>query len=384
VQRALAGDPVHEDHVTSTQSAADRQAGRPVAATRTDWRGAADRTLAMVHEADVDSEVTVWGIPLPLGAVLVARAFELWTHENDVREAAGLPASVPDAATLRLMTELATGMLPFGAIMTGLQGPIDLRLVLTGPGGGTWDVAIGGDAPEPASIAIVTDVVGFCRLAANRASPADLDVHVTGDLGRASGCWPPPRRWHSTDPPPLPATSSPGSRTQRELPPLCLGARGRVACVAGGGPAVRRVGWPPVPSEEAQHQRRQRDPGDRHRDQQQAPAAVPPTSGRAGQTANPPDDDADRMTTGSPIAGWYLRMAAPIAAKAMAVRVQASAVRCRPGRIGLLEVRGRRLPGWRLPGWRVPCLRVQGVLTADSRASAAASRPMAAMAIARM
>ena len=94
---------------------------------------------------------------------------------------------MPDAATLRLMTELATGMLPFGAIMTGLQGPIDLRLVLTGPGGGTWDVAIGGDAPEPASIAIVTDVVGFCRLAANWASPADLDVHVTGDVGRASG-----------------------------------------------------------------------------------------------------------------------------------------------------------------------------------------------------
>jgi uncharacterized protein (TIGR03083 family) len=187
VQRALSGDPVHEDHVTSTQPAADRQAGRPVAATRTDWRRAADRTLAMVHEADIDSGVTVWGIPLPLGAVLVARAFELWTHENDIRQVAGLPASVPDAATLRLMTELATGMLPFGAIMTGLQGPIDLRLVLTGPGGGTWDVAIGGDAPEPASIAIVTDVVGFCRLAANRASPADLDVHVTGDPDRASG-----------------------------------------------------------------------------------------------------------------------------------------------------------------------------------------------------
>ena len=189
VQRAVSGDPVaeHKDHVTSTQPAADRQAGRPVAATRTDWRRAADRTLAMVHEADVDSEVTVWGIPLPLGAVLVARAFELWTHENDVRQAAGLPASVPDAATLRLMTELATGMLPFGAIMTGLQGPIDLRLVLTGPGGGTWDVAIGGDAPEPAALAIVTDVVDFCRLAANRIDPADLDLHVTGDQGRAVG-----------------------------------------------------------------------------------------------------------------------------------------------------------------------------------------------------
>jgi hypothetical protein len=71
--------------------------------------------------------------------------------------------------------------------LTGLRGPINLRLVLTGPGGGTWDVAIHGDEPEPASIVIVTDVVGFCRLAANRLSPADLDLHVTGDRSRASG-----------------------------------------------------------------------------------------------------------------------------------------------------------------------------------------------------
>ena len=100
---------------------------------------------------------------------------------------AGLPASVPDASTLRQMTELATSMLPFGAMLAGLQGPISLRLVLTGAGGGTWDVAIGGDAPEPAAIAIVTDVVDFCRLAANRLNPADLDMQVTGDQSRAAG-----------------------------------------------------------------------------------------------------------------------------------------------------------------------------------------------------
>ena len=189
VQRALSDDSVvaHQDHVTSTQPAADRQAGRPVAATRTDWRRAADRTLELVRGADMAAGVTVWGIPLPLGAALIARAFELWTHENDIRRAAGLPASVPDVPTLRLMTELATSMLPFGAMLTGLAGPVNLRLVLTGPGGGTWDVAIGGDAPEAVAIGIVTDVVGFCRLAANRLNPADLDTYVTGDQDRAAG-----------------------------------------------------------------------------------------------------------------------------------------------------------------------------------------------------
>jgi uncharacterized protein (TIGR03083 family) len=189
VQRALSDHPApdHQDHVTSTQPAADRQAGRAAAATRTDWRRAADRTLEVVRGADMAAEVTVWGIPLPLSALLVARAFELWTHENDIRRVAGLPASVPDVPTLRLMTELATSMLPFGAMLAGLQGPVNLRLVLTGPGGGTWDVVIGGDAPEPVAIGIVTDVVDFCRLAANRLDPADLDMHVTGDRGRAAG-----------------------------------------------------------------------------------------------------------------------------------------------------------------------------------------------------
>ena len=190
VQRALSDDPVveHQDHVTSTQPAADRQAGRAAAATRTDWRRAADRTLEVVRGADMAAEVTVWGIPLPLGAALVARAFELWTHENDIRRVAGRPASVPDVPTLRLMTELATSMLPFGAMLAGVEGPVNLRLVLTGPGGGTWDVVIGGEAAEPVAIGIVTDVVDFCRLAANRLDPADLDMQVTtGDRGRAAG-----------------------------------------------------------------------------------------------------------------------------------------------------------------------------------------------------
>lgn len=187
MQRAMLGDPAvaQADHVTSTQPAADRQAGRPAADTRTDWRRAADRTLELARDGDLAAEVALHGVRLPLAALLVGRAFELWTHENDIRLAAGLPASVPDPSALRMMTELATAMLPLVAMMTGLQEPISLRLVLTGAGGGTWDVAIGGEAGEPAAMAIVTDVVGFCRLAANRLRPADLDLHVTGDRDRA-------------------------------------------------------------------------------------------------------------------------------------------------------------------------------------------------------
>jgi uncharacterized protein (TIGR03083 family) len=190
VHRCLAGDPdvADADHVGSTQPAAVRQAGRAPDQTRADWRRAADRTLELVQTAaDPRAEMAVHGIRLPLGALLIARAFELWTHENDIRRAVGMPASVPDASTLRLMTELAAGLLPYAAARTGVPGPLTVRLVLTGAGGGTWDVAIGGGPSDPVAVGIVTDVVGFCRLVANRATPAELDLYVTGDRGQAEG-----------------------------------------------------------------------------------------------------------------------------------------------------------------------------------------------------
>jgi hypothetical protein len=43
----------------------------------------------------------------------------------------------------------------------------------------------GQEAARQESLAIVTDAVGFCRLAANRVTPAELGPHITGDEGRA-------------------------------------------------------------------------------------------------------------------------------------------------------------------------------------------------------
>ena len=201
--RALAGDTAVADaeHVESTQGSAVRQAGRSPAQTLDEWRRAADHTLELVRVADGDlaaggcsERIAVHGIRLPLGDLLVVRAFELWVHDNDVRRAVGLPPSVPDPPVLRLMSDLAARMLPYAAARMGLP-PVDVHLVLTGTGGGTWDVAIGQGAESKSvsgqeavsqeSLAIVTDAVGFCRLAANRVTPAELSPHITGDEGRA-------------------------------------------------------------------------------------------------------------------------------------------------------------------------------------------------------
>jgi len=194
MQRCLAGDPAvaAAEHVASTQAAAVRQAGRTPAQTRAEWRRAAERTIELARACDLDAEMAVHGMCIPLSLLLVVRAFELWVHDNDIRQAVGLPPSVPDPATLGLMTEVAARLLPRAAARTGVDEPMSLHLVLTGPGGGTWDVPIGtggaggASSTEPADVVIVSDAVDFCRLVANRADPAGLDVHITGDAELAA------------------------------------------------------------------------------------------------------------------------------------------------------------------------------------------------------
>ena len=72
---------------------------------------------------DLGAKVAVYGMRLPLGLLLILRAFELWVHENDIRAAAGLPPSAPDASTLTLMTGAAVRLLPYAAARTGLTEP---------------------------------------------------------------------------------------------------------------------------------------------------------------------------------------------------------------------------------------------------------------------
>jgi uncharacterized protein (TIGR03083 family) len=194
MQRCLAGDPAvaGADHVASTQPAADRQAGQPPAATRAEWRRAVDRTLSLAEAATGPATAgpggyQLHGLQLPLDAMLIVRAFEVWTHDADIRQAAGRPPAAPDPATLHLMTGLAAVGLPIGAIRTGLAERISVHLVLTGTGGGTWDVTIGAGSHDPAPVRVVADAVSFCRLVASRLAPDGLGAEVTGQPGQVTG-----------------------------------------------------------------------------------------------------------------------------------------------------------------------------------------------------
>lgn len=140
--------------------------------------------LRTIPAADLGEPSRYNVIEAPLGGVLVARAFELWTHTEDICRAIGRPLRPPSADVLGAMTDVAAELVPVGyQLETGRTDSQTLRLVLTGPGGGTWDRALTpGAMAGPPDIVVVADAVDFCRLIAMRLAPADLDCEIIGEL----------------------------------------------------------------------------------------------------------------------------------------------------------------------------------------------------------
>ncbi len=113
-------------------------------------------------------------------SLLVARGFELWTHADDVRRATGRPLGSPIDEDLRTMSDHSVRSLeliqPF---LPEAPALVPLRVVLTGSGGGTWDLGPAGDEPA----VLVADVVDYCRLASQRIEPDELTVTVEPGTG---------------------------------------------------------------------------------------------------------------------------------------------------------------------------------------------------------
>lgn len=179
-------------------------AGDPQA-TAAAWADAARRTVAAARAGQARTAgeaVELHGWPFTAAAVLVLRTFELWTHADDIRRAVGRPLEAPPAGDLRTMASFSVASLPALLPIAAPEAtPAPARVVLTGPGGATFDLLADlagpaelGDhtgrdveaAPAPAAT-LVADVVDYCRLATRRVQPDEVDVVIEGDqaLGRA-------------------------------------------------------------------------------------------------------------------------------------------------------------------------------------------------------
>lgn len=147
------------------------------------WGAAAGRVLDHVRSPSFDPAA-----PLPLHAwpfdaatALVARSFEIWTHADDIRRATGRPLDIPTPGELRAMSSTSVGGLPVLLAITNGPAIQPTRVVLTGPGGGTYDLPAGSSNDPSGRHLLVADVVDYCRLAARRLDPTELRHQREGD-----------------------------------------------------------------------------------------------------------------------------------------------------------------------------------------------------------
>jgi uncharacterized protein (TIGR03083 family) len=172
--------PGEVDHLQLGAAEIEAELQRPPRETLDDWRATVARISARLGELDLDRSVTFHQWPFSLRSLFVARAFELWTHADDTRRALGQGVVAPHAADAAVMSDTSVRSLSLAIHVVSQHVPDgSARVVLTGDGGGTWDLQLGAGGGE--LVTIVADVVDYCRLAARRFEPETIPATIDGD-----------------------------------------------------------------------------------------------------------------------------------------------------------------------------------------------------------
>jgi uncharacterized protein (TIGR03083 family) len=137
-------------------------------------------------------EIDWWGIPTPIGWVLMVRAFETWTHTDDIRRALGRPMEPPPPHSLRAMTRAGCGLIPHMLASRGTDRPGKVvRVRFTDLPDTAWEVALdtvgvarpAGDGPVDAELTV--DAVGLCRAVGRRMPEGGLTYTSVGNQALA-------------------------------------------------------------------------------------------------------------------------------------------------------------------------------------------------------
>jgi len=175
--------PYLPDHVASTRATVDELARLPFTEVVEQWHAAARSMLAAARRGDQERQVPFHDITVSIGGMLTMRTFELWAHGMDIALATDRPLLDLDDERMLLMSSRLMDALPLALAYRGVALPgRTARFVLTGPGGGCYDVALdGAAAATDPDVLVVTDVVALCRVAAARERPDRLDATIEGD-----------------------------------------------------------------------------------------------------------------------------------------------------------------------------------------------------------
>jgi uncharacterized protein (TIGR03084 family) len=136
------------------------------------WRYVAKRSVSALRDADPDQTVRWAAAPLRPRTLATTRLAEHWAHGLDITEPLGIP--FPDTDRLRHIAWLGHATLPY-AFGLHSESAQPIRVELVGPGGDTWTYG-----PSDAASRITGAAGAFCRVGAQRLSPAESALHTEG------------------------------------------------------------------------------------------------------------------------------------------------------------------------------------------------------------
>jgi uncharacterized protein (TIGR03084 family) len=139
------------------------------------WRTARRAAITALRSADPRHPVGWVAGALKPRTLATTRIAEHWAHGLDITAPLGIDQ--PDTARLRHVAWLGHTTLPYAFRLAGLPAA-DVFCDLTGPDGSAWRLG----SPEAAST--ITGAGGaFCRVGAQRLSPAESGLRTTGPHG---------------------------------------------------------------------------------------------------------------------------------------------------------------------------------------------------------
>ncbi len=173
-------DEFETDHLQFGHRQIQDELTRSPGATVATWREVVARIDPHLDALDLEHGLVFHQWPFAVRSLLIARSFELWTHADDVRRAIGEPVAGPAGADVRAMSDTSLRSLPLSIHVVADQVPNGrARIVLTGSGGGVWDLQLGAGGDE--LVTVVADAIDYCRVAARRLTIDELDAVIEGD-----------------------------------------------------------------------------------------------------------------------------------------------------------------------------------------------------------
>jgi uncharacterized protein (TIGR03084 family) len=140
------------------------------------WQQAREPAMDLLRAADPQRRIAWAAAPLKPAALATTRLAEHWTHGLDVTGPLGI--GFPDTARLRHVAWLAHRMLPYAYGLAG-EPAAEIRVELIAPDGtASWEFG-----PSGAASAITGDAGAFCRVAAQRLTPAASGLQTSGPDG---------------------------------------------------------------------------------------------------------------------------------------------------------------------------------------------------------